>query len=242
MPRPRPPPFLVRGPPARGSCPPGPPGPARLPRGPPGGPPRLPCGLGRAWGSGIGSVGIAAVRKSLSPQITGDEWPFPGMSTFHFMFLVSLQCTGASPTAIPLSAGPRQRDQFCPSAAGSPPKNAAENAATNNRAEAYRTLCFMTVMLPRYEFTAFQQNNQQEVARTTGIRMSPHGNRGEPVGSPCLLAEAAPRSTWLPRANFLSGANDRNLAAETRYSGSVWPCVQRTTVPREPPRGMMRLH
>src|ERR1035441_5726485 len=60
---------------------------------PPPYPPPLPPGPGRGGGAGAAGgaaagalpVGTAVVRKSLSPQITGEECPFPGTSTFQAM-------------------------------------------------------------------------------------------------------------------------------------------------------------
>ena len=57
-------------------------------------------------------VGTAVVRKIWSPQMMGVEWPRPGMGVFQARFLVSLHSTGASPRAMPLFEGPRQRGQW----------------------------------------------------------------------------------------------------------------------------------
>ncbi len=40
--------------------------------------------------------------------MTGLELPRPGMSVFHATLSVPDQVTGASPTAMPVNAGPRQ--------------------------------------------------------------------------------------------------------------------------------------
>src|SRR5262249_39362558 len=56
-------------------------------------------------------VGTAVVRKILSPQMMGEENPRPGTRTRHATFLLSPHSRGASPRAIPLLLGPRQRGQ-----------------------------------------------------------------------------------------------------------------------------------
>ena len=60
------------------------------------------------------SVEIAVRRKILSPQMTGEALPLPGIDTFQRMFFVSLHSTGGLPfAATPVASGPRQRGQFC---------------------------------------------------------------------------------------------------------------------------------
>src|SRR5215475_5746408 len=54
---------------------------------------------------------MAVVRKIRSPQITGVEKPRPGIATFHLMFFVSLNSTGAAVRAMPLKKGPRHCGQ-----------------------------------------------------------------------------------------------------------------------------------
>ncbi len=53
------------------------------------------------------------VKKIRSPQMTGVEWPFPGISVFHLMLLVSFQLVGASPRAMPLKKGPAPLRPMC---------------------------------------------------------------------------------------------------------------------------------
>ena len=74
-------------------------------------------GVGGICGGGAGDgaapdvaapVLMAVVRKMKSPQTTGLELPSPGMSVFQRTFSVALQVSGASPTAMPSAAGPRQ--------------------------------------------------------------------------------------------------------------------------------------
>jgi len=69
--------------------------------------------LGAAAGSGAveDPVLTAVVTKILSPHSTGLELPRPGISVFQRTFCVSLQCSGASPIAMPSAAGPRQYGQ-----------------------------------------------------------------------------------------------------------------------------------
>src|SRR5262245_40001199 len=59
----------------------------------------------------------AAVRKILSPQITGDDQPQPGISAFQTTFSVVLQVSGSvSPSAKPSTCAPRNCGQLIVSA------------------------------------------------------------------------------------------------------------------------------
>jgi hypothetical protein len=58
-------------------------------------------------------VGTAVVTMILSSQITGVEWPLPGISLFHFRFLDSPNSTGGLPfRAAPVNNGPRHWGQL----------------------------------------------------------------------------------------------------------------------------------
>src|SRR5207302_1792938 len=81
--------------------------------------PSEPAWRGRGGSVAAGTVGTAVVRKILSPQTTGEEWPRPGIVAFHLVFSVSLQRSGASVRAIPSSDGPLHLGHWPGSAAGS---------------------------------------------------------------------------------------------------------------------------
>src|SRR5712691_2787934 len=86
--------------------------------------------------SAAADVGTAVVRKILSPQSTGEECPRPGIVAFHLIFSVSLQRSGASVRAIPLSSGPRHFGHWPGSAAG-----ISGQTAINNRHVEIRKTC-----------------------------------------------------------------------------------------------------
>src|SRR5262245_33941071 len=71
-----------------------------------------------AAGAAAAFVGTAVVINILSPQITGEDCPRPGIGARQAMFLPSLHSTGASPRAMPFSLGPRQRGQSSSAAWG----------------------------------------------------------------------------------------------------------------------------
>ena len=53
------------------------------------------------------------VRKTLSPQTIGDEWPSPGTAILQAMFSVLLHLVGMPfPVLTPSPLGPRQAGQF----------------------------------------------------------------------------------------------------------------------------------
>src|SRR5580658_8144952 len=84
-------------------------------------------------GAGLAGMGIAVVMKILSPQMTGEELPLPGISCFQATCSVSLQVSGASPRAMPLSAGPRQRGQSSSPERGAEVAGAIKKVVANNR-------------------------------------------------------------------------------------------------------------
>src|SRR5512142_1451771 len=100
---------------------------------PPGKRRRAPAEAGSGGGTAGGAaglpVGTAVVTKIRSPHTTGVECPRPGTGAFHATPFESLQDTGASPRAIPLSSGPRQRGHVsgAPASAKAPAKNATAN-------------------------------------------------------------------------------------------------------------------
>src|SRR5438067_1411386 len=101
----------------------------------------------RGPGAGAGSVGAGAgaasasgtavVMKTLSAQMTGEECPLPGTAYFQATCSLSLHDSGASPRAMPLSEGPRQRGQSS-SAAAAAAAAAAGASETMGRASRKR--------------------------------------------------------------------------------------------------------
>src|SRR5258708_1804819 len=79
------------------------------------------------------AAGTALVTKIRSPQITGLEWPRPGISVFHKTWspFSPSHCTGGAPLPTPLAAGPRNCGQLEPESA------AAAIAAVTNIAESF---------------------------------------------------------------------------------------------------------
>ena len=76
----------------------------------------------------------AVVRKMLSPQTIGDEWPRPGTGTFHFTRSVADHLSVYFPfLTMPWPEGPRQRVQYfaaSPSTSIIDTVSKAESAAT----------------------------------------------------------------------------------------------------------------
>src|SRR5256885_2181463 len=67
------------------------------------------------FSSGFFSSLIAVVRKIRSPQMTGLEWPRPGMAVFHLTledFSTSQEVAVGKPSATPEAFGPRNCGQF----------------------------------------------------------------------------------------------------------------------------------
>src|SRR4051812_28759368 len=80
---------------------------------------------------------MAVVRKMRSPQMTGDDCPWPFNGAFQTTDLAS-QVSGTSPTAWPVPSGPRQRGHSHAEGAGSAARRAG--AAMTSRPKATRAV------------------------------------------------------------------------------------------------------